>query len=35
MQRQGQQREDLRQVRMVEFGDTPQLAAGSFIDGSA
>ena len=31
VQRQGQPHEDLRQLRMFEFCDTPQLAAGSFI----
>jgi len=32
VQRQGQPREDLRQLQMFEFSDTPQLAAGSFIE---
>ena len=32
VQRQGQPQEDLRQLRMCECCDTPQLAAGSFID---
>ncbi len=31
VERQGQPREDLRQLRMFEFCDTPQLAAGSFV----
>lgn len=31
VQRQGQPREDLRQLRMFEFCDAPQLAAGSVM----